>query len=118
MDGNVVGIAAVHVLSDIGSNEETLVEENSFVGGIGIDGGAFSMEMMEMQVLETSLVRAAFQRIYENVGGAGNAAKVYMIVRVYCFYSGIRSDVIYLSHWGLFIVGGKDKRIFVLLPKF
>lgn len=52
MNRKIVGKTGVNVGADIGTEKETLVEENALIPFLTIGSGAFCMKMMEMQVTD------------------------------------------------------------------
>ena len=76
MHGKIVRVARIHILADIGTHEETLLEELAFVGGVAVGGRTLGMEVMEMQVCDVPGVGAAAESLNKTVGNACHAAQV------------------------------------------
>lgn len=78
-NGNIVSPAGLHVLADIASHEESLVEEDALVLFVRIGCGTFSVEVMDTYVFQFSVVSPAAESLNEDLRGACNAAEVDMV---------------------------------------
>ena len=76
--GQVVGVAGVHVGAHVRSDEEALLEEDAFVARLAVRGGAFRVEMVEVQIAHVPGVRPAAEGLDEAVRHAGDTAQMDM----------------------------------------
>ena len=100
----VVGISGVDVGTDVGADEEALVEKYPFIFGSTLGCRAFSMEMMEVEVADVSCISPAGKGPDKAVGDAGNAAEMYVAMRGDVAYGLIGTDESDIFHGGTKIV--------------
>lgn len=81
MHREIIRISCIHILADIGTDEEALVEEDPFVCRIAVWCRAFGMEVMEVKVLHVSGIRPAAKCLDEAVRDTRNASEVNMAMR-------------------------------------
>ena len=78
VDRQIVCPAALHVLPHVGTEEETLVEEDARVTLLAVGSGTFGVEVMEMQVAHVACISPPAQGLDKAVGNACDAGKVDM----------------------------------------
>ncbi len=80
MDGQVVGIAGIDVCPHVRTQEEALVEEDAVILWFGVGRRTLRMEVVETDIFQFSGVCPAAERLDEDVGNAGYAAQVNVVV--------------------------------------
>ena len=80
MDGQVVGIAGIDVCAHVRTQEEALVEEDAVILRLGIGRRALRMEVVEADIFNFSGICPAAEGLDEDVGNAGYAAQVDVVV--------------------------------------
>ena len=80
MDGQVVGIAGIHICAHVRAQEEALVEENAVILRLGVGRRAFRVEVVETDIFNFSGVCPAAESLDEDMGHAGNTAQVNVVV--------------------------------------
>ena len=78
MHREIVGIAGVHVLPHVRTDEEALLEEYAFVGGVAVWRRALGVEMVEMEAGHVPGVSPAAERLYKAMGHAGYTAQMHV----------------------------------------
>ena len=82
-DGNVVSISGLNVLAYIASYEERLVEEDSFILGVGVGSCSLGMQMVYPHVPEFTGVASAAKCVNQHPWGCRNAAEVNVVSGFY-----------------------------------
>ncbi len=80
VNGQVVGIAGIHICAHVRAQEEALVEENAVILRLGVGRRAFRVEVVETDIFNLSGVCPAAESLDEDMGHAGNTAQVNVVV--------------------------------------
>ncbi len=88
VNGNVVCVACIHACTYVCAYKEALVCEDSFVFGGAVGGGAFGVNVMEVEVFYQSLVCSLGEGFDKDMGYVCYSTDVHMLVRLnvaHCF---------------------------------
>ena len=102
MDRQIIGPAALYILSHVGPQEEALVEKDARIALLAVGSGTFGMEMMEMEVAHISGIRPAAEGLDEAMRNAGNAGKMYVAAAFDMAYGFVGAYVGYRLHMSVF----------------
>ena len=94
----IVRVTCIDIGPYIGSEEKSLVEEDSVVARFRIWSRSFCMEMMEMKVSHFAVVRPSAQCLDKYVRYAGYTAQVYVVTCLDCFYSFVSRNINRVFH--------------------
>jgi hypothetical protein len=77
----IIGHTGLDACAQIGTHEESLVEEGAFIFGAAVRGGTFRMEVVKVDV--GKFVGPTAQSLDEDVRDACNAGKVNVVSAAY-----------------------------------